>query len=264
MSSPRLTSSAIPRSIKVGEVTVHYVPDGFVELAPALWYQNPELGAIPGTNSDGWLTASVGLLVIDEPDGCVIIDAGLGPLTVSSSQTPPPLGVMYGGRAAKYSLDDKPVHTVAVTHAHEDHVGWLRTISGPGPTLRSADIVVGAADAARLSHLTGLTQLRAVDHPTPISAHVTSVPTPGHTAGHTAYVIESDGERAVCFGDTFHSPWQLTSPDSAVWSDEMPERADRSRALVLDLLSEHHTVGVGYHFADVVFGRWDGSTWNAI
>ena len=36
--------------------------------------------------------------------------------------------------------------------------------------------------------------------------------TPGHSAGHAAYVINAGGQRVIAFGDAFHSPLQITHP----------------------------------------------------
>ncbi|QKV90475.1 MBL fold metallo-hydrolase [Streptomyces sp. NA02950] len=79
---------------------------------------------------------------------------------------------------------------------------------------------------------------------------------PGHSAGHTAYVIEEGGQRVIAFGDAFHSPLQITHP---LW--ENPFDHDHAQAtslrhrLVLDMANKPDTIGFGIHFADVPFGR---------
>ncbi|MEU9152620.1 MBL fold metallo-hydrolase [Streptomyces sp. NPDC048417] len=44
---------------------------------------------------------------------------------------------------------------------------------------------------------------------------VTALITPGHSPGHTTYVISaSPGRRILVLGDAFHAPAQLTHPKS--------------------------------------------------
>ncbi|MDQ8707835.1 MBL fold metallo-hydrolase [Streptomyces sp. LHD-70] len=79
--------------------------------------------------------------------------------------------------------------------------------------------------------------------------------TPGHTVGHTAYVIESGGQRLIAFGDALHSPVQISHPEWSAAPDVDADRsADHRRRLVAEL-SAPGTLGYGIHFADVVFGR---------
>jgi len=49
-----------------------------------------------------------------------------------------------------------------------------------------------------------------------IAPGVVAVVTPGHSAGHTSYVVMTDaGKRLIAFGDIFHTPVQITHPE---WS----------------------------------------------
>lgn len=261
-SDDRWITPAQHRHITVGDLKLSYVPDGFVELEPKAWYETAEFDDEPPVNDGGYLVGSVGSVVVHEPDGLVVIDAGLGPLQVPAAMTHRSLGRMMGGLNPDYSEHlDQPIKAVAVTHAHEDHVGWLRRRSDDGPALRTQAVLTGAADASRLARLTGHTSIGALSGGEQISDSVRAIATPGHTAGHMAYLVESQGQRALVFGDVFHSPLQILDHTLGPWSDEIPAAAARSRELVAEILRDPQTVGVGYHFADVVFGHSTSAGW---
>lgn len=255
----RLRRPSAFRTIQVGEVSISYVPDGYVELQPSLWYETQVFPVSPVVNASGYMVASVGSVVVREPGGIVVIDAGFGPIAVPSAHTHPSLGAIRGGLNLSYkSHFSDPVIAVAVTHAHDDHVGWLRTQYAH---LMEHEIHVGSGDASRFLHLTKRSSICRLEGGEQLSQAVRTVSTPGHTAGHMSYIVESAGRRAVIFGDVFHNPLQFEDAGLTPWSDELPEAARRSRHLIIDMLQEANTVGVGYHFGDLVFGRLNGTEW---
>jgi glyoxylase-like metal-dependent hydrolase (beta-lactamase superfamily II) len=56
----------------------------------------------------------------------------------------------------------------------------------------------------------------------------------GHTPGHTAFLLESRGERLLCLGDSFYDPLQLSHPGWSTPWDHDPRAAARSRRRFLD------------------------------
>lgn len=261
-SDDRWIKPAQHRHITLGNLKLSYVPDGFVELEPKAWYETTEFDDEPPVNDGGFLVGSVGSIVVHEPDGLVVIDAGLGPLRVPAAMTHFSLGRMMGGINPDYAEQlSQPIKAVVVTHAHEDHVGWLRHRSDDGPDLRTQVLLTGAADASRLARLIGHNSIGSLRGGEQIGDSVRAIATPGHTAGHMAYLVESQGQRALVFGDVFHNPLQILNHTLRPWSDEIPAAASHSRGLVAEILQDPQTVGVGYHFADVVFGHSTSAGW---
>jgi glyoxylase-like metal-dependent hydrolase (beta-lactamase superfamily II) len=84
---------------------------------------------------------------------------------------------------------------------------------------------------------------------------------PGHTPGHTAYVIGDDSERLIMFGDALHSPAQVARPDWVVATDADQQQAVQSRRKLLDELQRPNTAAFGIHFSDVQFGRVRDAQW---
>jgi glyoxylase-like metal-dependent hydrolase (beta-lactamase superfamily II) len=261
MNSDRWAIPAHHQAIRIGDVTIHYVPDGFVELEPRRWYQQLHSPNGFPTTKAGYLVASVGAIVVEEPGATILIDLGLGPVREPANRTHPSLGEMVGGglHPSLHDLAHK-ASAIATTHPHEDHVGWLKATSSPEvQVLRRLPIYAGSADAERLRQNIGVERVTGLRGGERISESMQALSTPGHTAGHLAYLVESGGQRALVLGDTFHSPHQLRDPEMTPWSDEQPEDAVRSRHVVLEILSTPDTCAVGYHFADVPFGSaWSG------
>jgi glyoxylase-like metal-dependent hydrolase (beta-lactamase superfamily II) len=85
---------------------------------------------------------------------------------------------------------------------------------------------------------------------------VTAIPIPGHTPGHTAYVMSSGGESMVIWGDTVHVPEvQVARPEVTMQFDTDPEAGAVSRKKVFDMaVAENMLVG-GMHLHFPGFGR---------
>jgi glyoxylase-like metal-dependent hydrolase (beta-lactamase superfamily II) len=140
-----------------------------------------------------------------------------------------------------------------ITHMHADHVGGLTTADGKAvfanavvradakeggfwlapATLENApaamkDFVKGAqislkpyVDAGRFKPFEGSVELLP---------GIRSLPTPGHTPGHSAYVVESKGQKLVLWGDLMHvAAVQFPDPSVTISFDSdakaaMPQR----------------------------------------
>ena len=79
--------------------------------------------------------------------------------------------------------------------------------------------------------------------------------TPGHSAGHAAYVISAGGQKVIAFGDAFHTPLQITHP---LWQNVFDFDHQQSTSLrrgLIDELAQPDTIGFGIHLADMPFGR---------
>jgi len=139
-------------------------------------------------------------------------------------------------RAAGVSPAD--IDTVMCTHLHVDHCGWnTQQVDGRWvPTFPNAKYLFARpeyeASAAANSIVfrenvlpvmeAGQAVLVELDHE--IEHGIRFEPTVGHTPGHVAVALASNGARAVMSGDLIHSPLQLAFPE---WSP----RVDWDRAL---------------------------------
>ncbi|SDM37715.1 MBL fold metallo-hydrolase [Allokutzneria albata] len=284
----RLRRPASTRSLRLGETKVTYVPDGVVQLTPRGW--------LPGTSDEVWaahpeyldetgnLVGSIGGLLVEHGDRALLIDAGFGPQSVPA-QPGNPHGAIRGGalldNLAVLGRKPEEIEAVAFTHLHVDHLGWAWH-PAPGstrPAFTGADYLVAEPEWSQrhLVEAHGTTReildalqprVRTVADGEEIFPGVHVMLTPGHTAGHTAYVVTAGGRRLIAFGDALHSPIQVDHPEWSAASDhDHGLSADFRRRLVAEL-AEPGTIGFGVHFADVVFGRvrpgGDGPAWQPI
>src|SRR6202000_798797 len=95
-----------------------------------------------------------------------------------------------------------------------------------------------------------------IDDGDEVAPGVTAMVTPGHSLGHTSYVVTSrSGQRLVVLGDVFHSPPQISHTEWTSDPDRDPTVVPSARARILAELTVADTVGFAFHFGDQPFGR---------
>jgi glyoxylase-like metal-dependent hydrolase (beta-lactamase superfamily II) len=83
---------------------------------------------------------------------------------------------------------------------------------------------------------------------------------PGHTPGHTNWLIQSGGERILIWGDIVHlAPVQLARPEARLIYDVDSELAAATRQRVLDWVASERLVVAGAHLGFPGFGRVERS-----
>ncbi|KXU84744.1 MBL fold metallo-hydrolase [Caballeronia megalochromosomata] len=173
-------------------------------------------------------------------------------------------GVLYGDccgrlianlRAAGYA--PAQVDEVLLTHLHKDHVGGIVTsgaMTFPNAIVRvskaEADYWLDAAnkplapaflasffDAAQASVAPYIAagRFETFSGDTDLEPGFRAIVIPGHTPGHSAYRVESDGHVMLAWGDVIHvASIQLRNPRASVEYDNDAILARRSRTRMLD------------------------------
>lgn len=100
------------------------------------------------------------------------------------------------------TLDD--IDAVALTHGHSDHAAALLQHKGKPWYLGKGELaemeaIEGAPIIAAKKQMMG--PLTEIAEPTEIMPGVTAYPTPGHTAGHVSYLVDTDKGRILIAGD---------------------------------------------------------------
>ena len=62
---------------------------------------------------------------------------------------------------------------------------------------------------------------------------IRAIPAPGHTPGHTAFMLESTGQKLLVWGDVVHvAPIQFPDPAVSVEYDTNPKQAESTRETI--------------------------------
>jgi glyoxylase-like metal-dependent hydrolase (beta-lactamase superfamily II) len=140
-----------------------------------------------------------------------------------------------------------------------------RTISSTDDISRASNATSNSTPAHRadrttrwhvISQLTADSSSLDLINDDEIFPNVRAMVTPGHSPGHTSYVIASRaGRRLVALGDAFHTPGQLTHPEWLSIADPDPQGVQSARRRLLAELAKPDTIGFGFHFGEQPFGR---------
>ena len=167
------------------------------------------------------------------------------------------------------------VDIVVLTHFHPDHIGGL--MEDGAPLFPNASYVTNEAEfdfwsaedklsgpTERVATLTQSNVVPLADKMTFIKdggdvvSGITAVDASGHTPGHTAFHLESAGERLMITADTAnHYIVSLERPDWHVRFDMDKEAAVAARKNVLGMIAADRIPFTGYHMPFPAVGYVD-------
>ena len=182
--------------------------------------------------------------VVNTGSELVLFDTGLNPAGIT-------------GALAEAGYTPDQVDVVVITHMHGDHIGGLADDAGT-PTFPNARYVTGAVefDGWDMSGNEGFEakvrplaeKMSFLDGGGSVAAGITAVEAFGHTPGHMAYMLESDGEGLLIAADfANHYVWSLANPDWEVAFDMDKPTAAVSRKNLLGMLASDKIPFIGYH-----------------
>jgi glyoxylase-like metal-dependent hydrolase (beta-lactamase superfamily II) len=264
---------AAVRSLPLDDVIATYVVDGVLAMRPTAFF--------PGIPRDYWSTRpelltprgemlmSAGGLLIEQDRKALLIDTGVGTTTTDFAFGSVDCGSMID---VLETIGHRPedIDVVAFTHLHFDHAGWA--FAHGAKTFPNARYVLAAKEWSPYAtgdyrgdkttpwhvilQLASESSLDLINDGDEIFPNVRAVVTPGHSPGHTSYVITSRaGRRLVALGDAFHAPAQLTHPEWLSVADSDAQGVQDARQRLLAELAKPDTIGFGFYFGDQPFGR---------
>ena len=282
---------------RVGNAEIVALSDGRIRFAPSDFFPTISVESWEPYRADltpqGDMIMNLGCFAIRSEGKTILIDTGLG--SESAHLEALEHGALPADMRAKgVGADD--VDIVGITHLHVDHVGWNflydeQDSGGDGganqdagaPTFPNARYWVSNADwrvftrgalgrreyvAKQVKPLQERGVLELFDGERRLTSEVSTLPTPGHTPGHTSFLIASQGERAVITGDAIHARAQAQETHWSPRADSKPDLSAQTRQALLERIERDNAMLISGHFPAPGFGalvRMDGKRyWQAL
>jgi len=202
-------------------------------------------------------------LVINTGDRIVLFDTGTGNVTMFG----PTSGRLLTNLKAA-GIDAEDVDAVVITHAHADHC-WALTRADGSLTFPNAQIYLAKADfdfwTDEANGVTDMMKTLVAGTRRQFMGHrdrlvfvadgqeflpgIQAISAPGHTVGHTVYMITSQGKSLCNAGDlAHHHVIVMERPRLEFLFDTDGKQAVNSRLRMFDMLAANRIPMVSYHF----------------
>ncbi|WP_322013524.1 MBL fold metallo-hydrolase [Paraburkholderia sp. J12] len=258
-------------SQRAGDFTITAISDGYLTASLDFLSNIDPSEASRMQHAAGQQTpcaVHINCYVVHGSGRTILIDGGAG-------------GIKQWGGQLKANLllagiEPSAIDTILLTHAHPDHVGGLVDATGH-VAFPNAELVAHqqevkfwqddgnlsrASERARGNFLVARQvfdgyryRLRTFEEGE-VLAGIRAMPLPGHTEGHTGYLLESRGDSALVWGDIVHFPHiQIQRPDVSIAFDQDPSLAAGTRSRLLDMASSEGLLIAGMHLGEPGFAR---------
>ncbi|MDR1519036.1 MAG: MBL fold metallo-hydrolase [Planctomycetota bacterium] len=195
----------------------------------------------------------------------ILVDAGLGA----------PGGSRLWAGLAKAGIDPAEVDLALITHMHGDHIGGL--LRDNARAFPNAKVKIGrierdfwlsdramAADPSRKGNFELARRVAAAyagsietfEFGDLVAPGIQAIDAAGHTPGHTAFLLESEGEKLFFIGDLLHAAaLQFPRPDINASYDMIPTDAAAARRRLLERAAREGLPVAGIHLPFPGLGR---------
>jgi glyoxylase-like metal-dependent hydrolase (beta-lactamase superfamily II) len=258
---------------RVGDIVVSAISDGYLDGSMAVIQNIAEEDAarmLREAFRPVPRRTAVNTFLIHSGGRLALVDNGCGTAMAATG------GRLFDNLAAAGVRPDE-IDTLLQTHMHPDHSNGLSDAAG-NRLFPNAELAMHAAelafwhDDAAMARADETSRLRnfqaARDQARPyrdrtrtfeggeVFPGVTAMPFPGHTPGHTGYLIASGGESLLIWGDIIHVPEiQIPRPEVTMAFDIDPAQAQATRRRVFDMVAADGLVWAGMHMHFPGFAR---------
>ena len=259
---------------KVGDIVITAIADGFLDGDLEV-LRNIDTGLARDILTANFRPArrtAVNTFLIHTGGKTVLMETGCGNFMQASA------GKQLANLAAA-GVQPADIDAVLLTHMHPDHSAGLTDKETSKPIFENAELVChkneprhwndDAAMARGNEREKALFFQLARDQMAPykdrmrtfsgegeVLPGITAIPRPGHTPGHTTYLIASGNDQLLVWGDVVHIPEvQTARPEACMVYDTDPAQAEASRRAVFDMVATDRLLVTGMHLHFPGFSR---------
>jgi len=259
------------QKLQIGDIEITALNDGPLPatLESFIEFPREEAERLSGAKAGDPLFLPVNAYLLRRGDKRMLIDTGCGP------SMGPELGQLPNTLRA-LGIAPETIDTVLLTHIHPDHALGLVDASGRA-VFPNAELIVHDDEAAfwlnrdapagaserivrniakgRAACAPYRARLRTVRDGDALPG-VSAISLPGHTPGHTGWLVHSGDDAVLIWGDIVHLPAvQVPRPDAAMVFDVDPALARATRQRTFDRVAADHLRVAGAHLDFPGFGH---------
>jgi glyoxylase-like metal-dependent hydrolase (beta-lactamase superfamily II) len=207
--------------------------------------------------------------IVNTGDKLVLFDTGMGTLKLFGPTTGRQQKSM-----AEAGIKPEEIDAVVLSHAHIDHIGGI-VDSADKVLFPNAQFYIAQSDFdfwtdeskvggplkdfvlhARKNLLPVRDRLVFFKDGQEILPGIQAMAAPGHTVGHTIFMVTSEGKSFAFLGDlTHHAILLLEKPRMEFSYDTDPKQAANTRVKLLDMIAANKIPVMSYHFAWPGYGH---------